>query len=88
MKPSDVLTPIIKWVLQLRKISSRQQDRLSADQLESDSAEQYLGVLADKVDMNQEHALVAKAAKSIVSSFRQDITSGLREMILPSAQLW
>lgn len=64
------------------------QNRLSADQLESSSAEKHLGVLADNLDMNQQYALVAKAAKSLLNCIRQNITSELREVILPSAQHW
>lgn len=64
------------------------QNRLSADQLESSSAEKHLGVLAGNLDMNQQDALVAKAAKSLLNCIRQNITSELREVILPSAQHW
>lgn len=57
---------------------------LGADQLESHLAEKKLGVLRDdKLTMNQQWALVAKAANSIGSCTRKSITSRSREVILP-----
>ncbi|KAK4816850.1 hypothetical protein QYF61_023972 [Mycteria americana] len=57
---------------------------LGANPLESSFAEKDLGLLVDtKLNVSQQRALAAKAARGIVSCIRQTIASRSREMILP-----
>ena len=78
-----------KWkceVLHRRRNSSMHKHSLGADQLESSCAEKDLGVLVDKLNMNQQCALVAKLVNSTLGCFRESTASRSREVILP--QLW
>jgi len=72
-------------VLHLGRNNAMHQYRLGADLLESSSAERDLDVLVDdKLTMNQQCALVAKAANGILGYIRRSVASRSREVVLPS----
>jgi len=55
-----------------------------ADELESSFAEKELGVLVDtKLNMSQQHVLVAKKANGILGWIRRSVASRSRDVILP-----
>ncbi|PKU40513.1 hypothetical protein llap_9179 [Limosa lapponica baueri] len=58
--------------------------RLGTDLLESTSEEKDLGVLVDnRMNLNQQCALVAKKASGILGCIKKSVTSRSREVILP-----
>ncbi|GAB0176148.1 mitochondrial enolase superfamily member 1 [Grus japonensis] len=71
-------------VLHLGKNNPMHQYRLGVDLLGSSTAEKDLGVLVDnKLSMNQQCALVAKAANGILGCMQKSVASRSREVILP-----
>ncbi|XP_061849210.1 large ribosomal subunit protein bL35m [Colius striatus] len=71
-------------VLHLGRNNPMHQDRLGIDLLKSSSAERDLGVLIyNKLNMSQQHALVAKKANGILGCIKKSVGSRLREVLLP-----
>ncbi|PKU40333.1 hypothetical protein llap_9359 [Limosa lapponica baueri] len=59
------------------------QYRIGADLLESSSAERDLGVLADKLTVSQQCALVDKKANDLLGCIKKNVASRSREVIRP-----
>ncbi|CAM4591292.1 unnamed protein product [Lepidochelys kempii] len=71
-------------VLHLGQKNPMPRYRLGTEWLDSSSAEKDLGVTVDeKLDMSQQHALVAKKANGILGCICRGIASRLRDVIVP-----
>lgn len=73
-------------VLHLGCHNSMQQYRLGANCLKSNWPEKDSSVVVDKLNMSQQHALVAKV-NSLLGCISKITASRLREVILPSTLL-
>jgi len=70
-------------ILHLGRNNPMHQYRLGADLLQSSSAERDLGVLVDRLTMNQQCALVAKKGNGILGCIKRRVASRTREVLLP-----